>query len=920
MAFFYKVNMDITGTDENTYQQGVGYSAGGRSGASSTNAITALDFATETTFTPALFITNIRRQCTGLSSPTVGLICGGYNSDTGTRVNDIDGINFTTESMLAITAVLGSSITGAGSLNGPTSGFLWSGYYGINGGTVGTASQSTTSVNYSTYSSGIYGTRAAVARGYSAGVSGTETGFGIGGDSGSLTTEIDGLTFSTITSLNPSAVLGSARTGAVGLDNTLIGFCASGSSTTVSSSGQTNVTGFNIISTTTFSVSAVFTSATTYAQGVNSTQAGYLLGGENTAASILSSIKKIGFLSQETSNVSSTLSIGQSMGAGVWTRVFHNMTGRAYTAGGYTGSANHGDVNALDFSNNSTKVINGYIGARRHHGGLSSTNTGYFVCGYTSTYISSIYKIYYSSDTIVSSAIAMTYGNANGASLANYARGYYVGGDTTSVINGLIFDTETAFNTSNSMPTANSYSGFFSNPKISYGWVFGGNSNGATMQALSLSTEVASSCINSLVVPSYGSVGVGHDTKSSAYVCGGYNAGMGGVIASILTYSPTAIPSTITTSVSANALANVRHIGSAASSTSTGYCIGGYTSWFTNTTDKVDLATATSTPLGATNTLSQLSGYCATVYTDVMFKNYNLAGFIFGGVKDDTNARQAGIDVYDFTSEACYQNSTGLSEPSTNQGAVSSVTTGYFAGGDINSGTTSAINRFVYATKVYSNTGQVLADGARANLDGVNSYIKGYWAGGRNSNSTVAYSKCDGWRFSIETYYNVTGVLSQTKYGTAAFNSSTSGYWNGGVSVTPTYLTRTDKILFSTEAITSLGNIVPVTRVNAAGTNSSTKGYYFGGQNGASVFSTIHEFTFSTETWNGTSIASLSQTKQGMKGFGNENAGYVAGGCNLAFSVSYQTIEKLVYATNTCSVRDAVLAIPKSRAAALSAI
>lgn len=926
MAFFYKVNMDISGGDEAEYQQGVGYSIGGKTPtASSTNVFTAIDYATETTYTPALFLTNLRRGMCGLSSSSVGLICGGIATDVGAYVNDIDGINFTSETSISISNVLGSAIWKAAALNGPSSGFLWSGGYGTNGSTTVSVVNFASSVSFSTYTSTAHSSKAATARINAAGVASSTNGYGLGGD---LTTEIDGIIFSSVTSTNPSAVLGGVRNGAVGLDNGNISFCASGSNTTGATTaapgGQTSVFGFNLATAATFSVSSVFTTATTYAQAVNSTQAGYLLGGENTSSSILTSIKKIGFLSQATSNVSSTLSIGQSGGSGVWTRVFHNMTGRAYTAGGYNGSSNHGDVNALDFSNNSTKVVNGSISAKRHHGNLSSTNKGYFVCGYTSAYINTINKIIYSTETISIPSVVMSYGNANAGSLSSYARGYYIGGDTTTAIGGFIFDTETAFATGTYIPTANNYVGSYSNQKTTYGWIFGGNADTSRIQAMNLSTEVTFSCTNTLLVGGYGSQCVGHDTKASAYVCGGYNGAMGGVIATILSYSPTSTPTTITTSMSANSLANVRHIGSAASSSSTGYCIGGHTTTWSNTTDKVDLSTASSVPLGASNTLAQLSGYCATVYTDVMFKNFNLAGFVFGGWLDASNVTTNIVECYDFASEALYSVLNTATNNAT-QAAVSSITSGYLGGGDVSTSTVyGLVDKFIYSTKTYTFALGALQDGARANADGVNSSTIGYFGGGRNRADTVSavYTRIDGVIFATDTMYNpATAALSNSRCAATGVNSATVGYWTGGMVDTAGTRTRScETITFSTEAMANTANVLPSSRGNLAGTNSSSTAYFMGGDSAPSTaYTTCYKMTFPTLS-TVTLAATLSRAKRALKGMGNEVAGYAVGGGNSTLSVSYNEIEKLTYSSETISLRDAVLTVARSRAASLSAI
>jgi hypothetical protein len=216
-----------------------------------------------------------------------------------------------------------------------------------------------------------------------------------------------------------------------------------------------------------------------------------------------------------------------------------------------------------------------------------------------------------------------------------------------------------------------------------------------------------------------------------------------------------------------------------------------------------------------------------------------------------------------------------------------------------------------------------LLSGTRANADGVNSSVKGYFCGGRNRSDTASavYSRIEGIIFANETYYFPGVSLSNSRYGGTGNNSATVGYLMGGVVDTAGTRTRScETLTFSTEARANTANVLPSARANLAGTNSSTKAYYFGGDSSPSTaYTTCYKMTFPTLTTS-TMTAVLATAKRGAKGLGNEIAGYVMGGANAGLTVSYNTIDKCTYATEVIDRRDAVLSVARSRVAAVSAI
>ncbi len=919
MAFFYKINSDVNITDPNEVQ-GAGYSVGGYNATSSIiNSISAVDYKTGACYTPAVFLTNNRSNSTGLSSTYVGLICGGYDSLSGLFVNDIDGIQFSTETSISISNVLGNSIAGAGPLNGPTVGYLWSGGYGS---IVPIESQSTTGVNFSNYSSGVYATRVAVARLFPAGVSSGTAGYGLGG---SATTEIDGLTFSTITSLNPAATLPSARNAGVGIDNAITGYHAGGSTSTATngSGGQSSIHGFDLTGNYVFSVTATLQLPVTFATPANSTVAGYVMGGTYLDGSKLSSIVKFGFNTQTTTLLSSAMSTAHSIGAGVWTRQFHNMTGRSYVNSGYTSYPTASNsTDCIEFSTNTVRQLVTVLSAQVRGGsaGMSAADTGYWAGGYSgSAYLGDIFGIQFSTEAYNSVSATLSFGKSDSASFSSYARGYVYAGNGTygNSMFGFIFGTETVLNLGNTAFDALQVPAGFAAENSSYGWICGGYTSAAVnyLRGCSLATEVSASSVANLSTVRYGADVIGTSSYTNAYVCNGYNATTWQLSRDYFTHMTS--PTSVTTGNSGSNVSTYKYRPTASSSSTRGYLSGGGGS---GTSTEYYIFTSGLAGILA-DSLQQTKEAPTATYVNTLFKNYNLSGFVCGGWLDATNVTSNIIECYDFASEALYRIGT-MSTPKANQAAVSSVTAGYLGGGDLTTSTvTDTIDRFIYSTRTYNIAVTYLLSGTRANADGVNSSVKGYFCGGRNATNSAVYARIEGVTFADETYYFPGVSLVNSRFGGTGNNSATVGYLMGGAVDTLATRTRScETLTFSTEARANTSNVLPSARANLAGTNSSTAAYYMGGDSAPSTaYTTCYKMTFPTLS-TVTMTDALDTAKRGAKGLGNEIAGYAMGGANAGLTVSYNTIDKCTYATETIDRRDAVLTTARSRAAALSAI
>lgn len=927
MAFFYKVNTDISGGDnwDPNPPQGAGYSIGGYDTSGVIiNSISAVDYKTEACYTPAVYLTNNRTNSTGLSSPTVGLICGGYDTLSSLFVNDIDGIQFSSETSIPISNVLGSSISGAGSLNGTTVGYLWSGGYGS---IVPIESQSTTGVNYSTYTSSVYATRAAVARIYSAGVCNETVGYGLGGG---VTTEIDGLTFSTITSLNPAATLPSARTAGTGIDNTVSGYHLGGSNSTAETGGQNTIYGFNITGTYIFSVVATLLARRAFATAANATTAGFIMGGTFIDGSRLKTIEKFSFLTQSIKLLGFAMGTAHSRGAGVWTRQFHNMYGRSYVGGGNSASGYLSSIECIEYTSTPTcrTTIVSLTAARGGVRGISSAKTGFF-CGGASggSGLSTIDGIHFSTEMQKTTSAILATGRNAPSTFESYARGYIYAGRSTSQIASIdtfIFETETRQTISATAGQAMYYGTGFSARGDAYGWSLGGaNSAGspfAAIYGLNLATETSTVSTGSLSATTYSGTAVGSHSYANAYYTGGWNGSSS--VAGIFSFNHQSTSGSVTVNNTGYALTTPRFDASGSSSNTEGFISGGFNSSTRfNNIEKITLSSAVQSVTGMY--LSMARTDMGSVGAITLHQNYNLAGFVFGGYLDATNVTSNIKECYDFASEALYGIGTMVTAKA-QQAAVSSVTTGYLGGGDLTvSAVTDTIDKFLYSTRTYTAALTYLLSGTRGNADGVNSSVKGYFCGGRNRGDTVTavYARIEGITFADETYYFPGVSLVNSRYSGTGANSSTVGYLLGGVVDTASTRTRScETLTFSTEARANTANVLPSARATMAATNSSTVAYYYGGDSAPSTaYTTCYKMTFPTLSAS-TMTATLSIAKRGPKGMGNEVAGYCVGGANAGLSVSYNTIEKCTYSTEAISLRDAVLTTARSRAASVSAI
>ncbi len=149
----------------------------------------------------------------------VGYFGGG---DTGSASNRIDGITFSSETRVAISATLSVSRKQLAGVNSTTNGYFGGGHTSSNQNLID-------GIQFSDESATNPSAALMVARRDLAGVNSTTKGYFAGGyDDADYTTEIDGITFATETVINPSAALYEARYSLAGVNSTTNGYFGGG--------------------------------------------------------------------------------------------------------------------------------------------------------------------------------------------------------------------------------------------------------------------------------------------------------------------------------------------------------------------------------------------------------------------------------------------------------------------------------------------------------------------------------------------------------------------------------------------------------------------------------------------------------------------------------------------------------------------
>lgn len=216
----------------------------------------------------------------------------------------------------------------------------------------------------------------------------------------------------------------------------------------------------------------------------------------------------------------------------------------------------------------------------------------------------------------------------------------------------------------------------------------------------------------------------------------------------------------------------------------------------------------------------------------------------------------------------------------------------YYAGGWYSSSAGISFD-IMNSIEQLSNTNRVLSvtlSSDRYALTGTQSSTTGYFAGGMNYVSGLYTTTIDGLLFSNETKTSPTATLSSTRGNGGSVQTSTIGYFTGVTTVI-------DGINFSNETyktVTSTGPNI----MNSAGLTSSTKGYWAGGTVGLfGTSSAIYSMLFSNET-TGAISATMAGGRAGGAGVYSSTKGYIFGGYSGLFTYPL-TAYSLLYSNDT---------------------
>lgn len=181
------------------------------------------------------------------------------------------------------------------------------------------------------------------------------------------------------------------------------------------------------------------------------------------------------------------------------------------------------------------------------------------------------------------------------------------------------------------------------------------------------------------------------------------------------------------------------------------------------------------------------------------------------------------------------------------QGATSTNTAGYFAGGN---GFTSGIYSYNFSTFVAALAANLGT--ARQQCIGIGEITYGYFTGGYISTpaNTQTVEKL--------TYSNnsiaFSTALGSARRRHAGAGNTTIGVVAGGLNTSGLQISLVDKITFATGARVS-GTVLSTARYTHSGTGTGTMGYFGGGSNGSVRIATVEKYQYSDDVrTDGTSL------------------------------------------------------------------
>jgi hypothetical protein len=300
-----------------------------------------------------------------------------------------------------------------------------------------------------------------------------------------------------------------------------------------------------------------------------------------------------------------------------------------------------------------------------------------------------------------------------------------------------------------------------------------------------------------------------------------------------------------------------------------------------------------------------------------------IAGYLAGGATSPGIIGSTNVDKYPFSSDTNSTSVGTLTSARYNHASQSSQNALYMQGGmpatPVNPGGDYRFTeRYPFAD---GNSTSYIIGCATSNGDwgwrgrtkavGVSSVLNGYYGGGYGTSSPFdggASWNSDIKKFSFFTNSDSSSYksasLTASRINMAGANSTTVGYFMGGILSNTAHTNAIDRFPFATDANSTATYTLSDNKAFSTGISSSTYAYSIGGMTtppGNTYTNTMDRFPFASET-NATSVASLNSVRSHSGGFSSANYGYVAAGYKTANPASVTNdISKFSFASEATS-------------------
>lgn len=256
-------------------------------------------------------------------------------------------------------------------------------------------------------------------------------------------------------------------------------------------------------------------------------------------------------------------------------------------------------------------------------------------------------------------------------------------------------------------------------------------------------------------------------------------------------------------------------------------------------------------------------------------------GYFLGG---DSGSYSVVNDKLDFSSDTTTMATKAALLTAKDWAAgANSATIGYSAGGRTSGADhTAGAQGLDFSSDTTAQVTKGAMTVAKGYMGGTNSSTIAYFAGGATNNNGGFITTNDGLTFATDTDAMVTkGVLSTAKGHHRAANSSSKGYYSGGMTGVFVSVATTEGLDFSSDTTTMVTKgVLATVRNQLAGANSSTIGYFAGGKTGGDSTQTAvtEGLDFSSDTTAQVTKGALTQAQGAMDGANSATKAYFAGG------------------------------------------